>query len=158
VYNTQGQAKAEHNAKGQLSSFYLPAFEKSIALKLLPLGWNTNKHPNDNAECDYSHCLIIQKQNEMLIQSCGHSFHKYCFDKMENFCSICREFLELGIQKNASKFQQRVQSTLKKTNILDMHNNTEDEETFNKLNLQDEINNQVENKFEKLYTSWIEFE
>jgi len=75
IYQNIGNTKQINNDK--YPKFYLPSFDIEVDVKVLPLGWNTQKKPADNKFCDADNCLIpncIDLDNRIVL-ICGHSFH-----------------------------------------------------------------------------------
>src|SRR6266545_3155100 len=69
-----GNTKQINNDK--YPKFYLPSFDIEIDVKVLPLGWNTQKIPADDKFCDADNCLLPMDLSNGIVLICGHSFHK----------------------------------------------------------------------------------
>ncbi|PKB99859.1 hypothetical protein RhiirA5_429065 [Rhizophagus irregularis] len=75
IYQNIGNTKQINNNK--YPKFCLPNFDIEVDIKVLPLGWNTQKIPADNKFCDVDNCLLSNNMDlsNGIVLICGYRFH-----------------------------------------------------------------------------------
>src|SRR6266498_1146934 len=121
--------------------FYLSSFDIEIDIKVLLLGWNTQKIPADDKFCDADNCLLPMNLSNRIVLICGHSFHKECLNTLYNDkCNFCFDYLSIEIKKNIKSLYKRLSTPLRENEIPLF----EDENNNNNENDDDNIENILE--------------
>ncbi|CAB4442501.1 unnamed protein product [Rhizophagus irregularis] len=162
IYQNIGNTKQINNDR--YPKFYLPSFDIEVDVKVLPLGWNTQKIPADDKFCDANNCLLsnsIDLSNGIVLL-CGHSFHKECLSTLyDDKCNFCFDYLSSGIEKNIKSLDQRLSTLLKENEIplFEKENNNDDEndEEENIENILERTECDVENQYDIIYQQWLNY-
>ncbi|CAB4417820.1 unnamed protein product [Rhizophagus irregularis] len=162
IYQNIGNTKQINNDR--YPKFYLPSFDIEVDVKVLPLGWNTQKIPADDKFCDANNCLLsnsIDLSNGIVLL-CGHSFHKECLSTLyDDKCNFCFDYLSSGIEKNIKSLDQRLSTSLKENEIplFEKENNNDDEndEKENIENILERTECDVENQYDIIYQQWLNY-
>ncbi|GET65102.1 hypothetical protein GLOIN_2v1836866 [Rhizophagus irregularis DAOM 181602=DAOM 197198] len=162
IHQNIGNTKQINNDR--YPKFYLPSFDIEVDVKVLPLGWNTQKIPADDKFCDANNCLLsnsIDLSNGIVLL-CGHSFHKECLSTLyDDKCNFCFDYLSSGIEKNIKSLDQRLSTSLKENEIplFEKENNNDDEndEEENIENILERIECDVENQYDIMYQQWLNY-
>ena len=116
IYQNIGNTKQINNDR--YPKFYLPSFNIEVDVKVLPLGWNTQKIPVDDKFCDADNCLLPMDLSNGIVLICGHSFHKECLSTLYNDkCNFCFDYLSTKIKKNIKSLNKRLSTLLKENEI-----------------------------------------
>ncbi|UZO08662.1 uncharacterized protein OCT59_028915 [Rhizophagus irregularis] len=162
IHQNIGNTKQINNDR--YPKFYLPSFDIEVDVKVLPLGWNTQKIPADDKFCDANNCLLsnsIDLSNGIVLL-CGHSFHKECLSTLyDDKCNFCFDYLSSGIEKNIKSLDQRLSTSLKENEIplFEKENNNDDEndEEENIENILERTECDVENQYDIMYQQWLNY-
>jgi hypothetical protein len=162
IYQNIGNTKQINNDR--YPKFYLPSFDIEVDVRVLPLGWNTQKIPADDKFCDADNCLLsnsIDLSNGIVLL-CGHSFHKECLSTLYNDkCNFCFDYLSSGIKKNIESLNQRLFTSLRENEIplFENENNNDDEndEEENIENILERTECDVENQYDIMYLQWLNY-
>ena len=79
---------------------------------ILSLGFQSKTPPSEDVKCDLPNCPITNEHQPYawsVFQECGHSFHDCCVD--ENYCPICKQFLDRKIQDLVKTLQHCIFDT-----------------------------------------------
>ncbi|UZO29714.1 uncharacterized protein OCT59_023174 [Rhizophagus irregularis] len=160
IHQNIGNTKQINNDR--YPKFYLPSFDIEVDVKMLPLGWNTQKIPADDKFCDANNCLLsnsIDLSNGIVLL-CGHSFHKECLSTLyDDKCNFCFDYLSSGIEKNIKSLDQRLSTSLKENEIplFEKENNNDDEndEEENIENILERTECDVENQYDIMYQAMV---
>ena len=100
---------------------------------VLPLGFQSKTPPSEDVKCDLPNCIITDEQQPWSIfQGCGHSFHDCCVD--DNFCPICKQFLDGKIQDLGKTIQDGIfDATSSQPNISEFVDAQTDDNTDEEL-------------------------
>ena len=95
---------------------------------VLPLGFQSKTLTSEDVKCDLPNCSITDEQQPWSIfKGCGHSFHDCCVD--DNYCPICKQFLNRKIQELGKTIQDGIFDTGSQPNIRECVDPETDEET-----------------------------
>ena len=163
IYQNIGNTKQTNNDR--YPKFYLPSFNIEVDVKVLPLGWNTQKIPADDKFCDADNCLLpnnIDISNGIIL-ICGHSFHRECLSTLYNDkCNFCFDYLSSGIEKNIKSLDQRLSTPLRENKIPlsedESNNNNENDDDENIENILERIEYDVENQYDIIYQQWLNYD
>jgi hypothetical protein len=99
---------------------------------VLPLGFQSKTLPSEDVKCDLPNCSITDEQQPWSIfKGCGHSFHDCCVD--DNYCPICKQFLNRKIQELGKTIQDGIFDTGSQPNIRECVDPETDEDTDEEL-------------------------
>jgi len=164
IYKNIGNTKQINNDR--YPKFYLPSFDIEVDVKVLPLGWNTQKKPADNKFCDVDNCLLpnsVDLSNRIVL-ICGHSFHQKCLHTLFNDkCNYCFDYFSSEIERNIKSLNKRLFAPLKQNEIPlfeDENNdlnedNNDDNENIESILERTEYN--IENQYNIMYQQWLNY-
>jgi hypothetical protein len=162
IYQNIGNTKQINNNK--YPRFYLPSFDIEVDVKVLPLGWNTQKIPADNKFCDADNCLLPNNMDlsNGIVLICGHSFHQECLNILyNNKCNHCFIYLSTEIERNIKSLDKRLSAPLKENETLlfeDENNNVEEnDDNENIENILERTECDVENQYNIIYQQWLNY-
>ncbi|RIB08714.1 hypothetical protein C2G38_2210869 [Gigaspora rosea] len=115
TYPSSSKRKREEN----FGTFSLTAMNMPEAqLWHLPLGFSTSCQPDPLLYCDASNCLFLSSINTGPIEvlSCGHTYHKFCYNNNGSKCLHCLAFLQNGIDEHVQSLQESLLNPDKKKN------------------------------------------
>ncbi|EXX77287.1 uncharacterized protein OCT59_019053 [Rhizophagus irregularis] len=167
IYHNMGNTQQINRNK--YPNFSLPTFNINVDVKILPLAWNTQTKPSDNKFCDAEKCLLLLSNNSNLannnnniVLTCGHAYHKQCLDLLKGNCEYCFNYLSLNIEKNITSLKKRLFTPLKdneKPLVEDEDNDSlsENNNDENIENILEVIESNIDNQFEILYQTWLNY-
>ncbi|UZO15892.1 uncharacterized protein OCT59_007302 [Rhizophagus irregularis] len=141
IHQNIGNTKQINNDR--YPKFYLPSFDIEVDVKVLPLGWNTQKIPADDKFCDANNCLLsnsIDLSNGIVLL-CGHSFHKECLSTLYDD-KYCRHSLK---ENEIPLFEK------------ENNNDDENDEEENIENILERTECDVENQYDIMYQQWLNY-
>ena len=84
----------------------MPGLHTTVTQRCLPLAYSFVGHePEKTISCDAAKCDVVAIDSEVLLLTCGHTFHVVCMAKTE-LCSICQPLLEETLKKLADAFNR----------------------------------------------------
>jgi hypothetical protein len=152
--------------RNKYPNFSLPTFNINVDVKVLPLAWNTGTNPSDNKFCDANKCLLsnnLGSSSNDIVLTCGHAYHKQCLNLLNDNCEHCFSYLSLNIKKNINSLKRRLFTPLKdheKPLVEDENNNNLNEDINNENieNILERIECSIDNQFEILYQTWLDYD
>ena len=132
IYRRSGEAHEIQKTKKK-TTFKLPVLDSPFDERSFPLGYSTDVPPSNEYVCDNKNCTVVDRAEEAILMTCGHSFHLQC--ARNGHCVHCDRFLLNAIRKLCEKFNQTLmEDSGEAAEVQELH----EDERNNDLEVQEE--------------------